>query len=151
MIRDTSERVDINIARDRWVRGNDRVDCKGDYCPFWCLEWVCAYHQCCSWPPGFTCWWRSGIILPRLSTDWYQCNPWDQTESGWQVRRTLLFPTLTINMLCYRLLYQPQLVVDGNVKLVHQIQKWPEDDVSLSNGELFMVKRVPYAGHGSVN
>jgi hypothetical protein len=63
------------------------------------------------------------------------------------VRRTLLFPTLTMNMLCYRLLYRPQLVVDGNMKLVHQIQKRPEDDVSLSDGELFMVKRAPYAEH----
>ena len=33
------------------------------------------------------------------------------------------------------------------MKLVHQIQKRPEDDVSLSDGELFMVKRAPYAKH----
>ena len=31
--------------------------------------------------------------------------------------------TLTMNMLCYRLFYRPQLAVDGNMKLVHQIQK----------------------------
>jgi len=52
-----------------------------------------------------------------------------------------------MNMLCYRLLYQPQLVVDGNMKLVHQIQKRPEDNVSLSNGEMFTVKRAPYVEH----
>jgi hypothetical protein len=45
MIGDTSERVDIDIARDRWVRRNDRVDCKGDYCLFWRLEWVRAYQR----------------------------------------------------------------------------------------------------------
>jgi len=39
---------------------------------------------------------------------------------------------LTIN-LRHRLLYRPQLAVDGNMKLVHQIQKQPDDDVSLSD------------------
>jgi hypothetical protein len=38
-------------------------------------------------------------------------------------------------------------VVDGNMKLVHLIQRRPERDVSLSDGELFMVKRAPYAEH----
>ena len=33
------------------------------------------------------------------------------------------------------------------MKLVHLIMKRPEDDVSLSDGELFMVKRPPYAEH----
>jgi hypothetical protein len=47
----------------------------------------------------------------------------------------------------HRLLYRPQLVVDGNMKLVHLIMKRPEDDVSLSDGEMFMVKRGPYAEH----
>ena len=46
-----------------------------------------------------------------------------------------------------RLLYRPQLVVDGNMKLVRLFTKRPEADVSLSDGELFMVKRVPYANH----
>ncbi|KIM74954.1 hypothetical protein PILCRDRAFT_79556, partial [Piloderma croceum F 1598] len=46
-----------------------------------------------------------------------------------------------------RLLYRPQLVSDGNMKLVHQLQKRPEDDVSLSNGEMFIVKWAPYAKH----
>jgi hypothetical protein len=46
-----------------------------------------------------------------------------------------------------RILYRPQLTVDGNMKLVHLIMKRPEDDVSLSDGELFMVKRAPYAEH----
>jgi hypothetical protein len=54
---------------------------------------------------------------------------------------------LTMNMLCYRLLYRPQLVSDGNMKLVHQMKKRPEDDVSLSDGEMFIVKWAPYAKH----
>ena len=54
---------------------------------------------------------------------------------------------LTINVPCHRLLYQLQLVVDGNMKLVHLIQRRPEHNVSLSDGELFMVKQVPYAEH----
>ena len=33
------------------------------------------------------------------------------------------------------------------MKLVRLIMKRPEDDVSLSDGELFMVKRLPYAEH----
>ena len=33
------------------------------------------------------------------------------------------------------------------MKLVHQIQKRPDDDVSLSDGQMFMVKRAPYAEH----
>jgi len=33
------------------------------------------------------------------------------------------------------------------MKLVHLIMKRPEDDVSLSDGELFMVKHPPYAEH----
>jgi hypothetical protein len=32
-------------------------------------------------------------------------------------------------------------VADGNMKLVHLKMRCPEDDVSLSDGELFMVKR----------
>jgi len=54
---------------------------------------------------------------------------------------------LPINLSHHRLLYWLQLVVDGNMKLVHLIQKRPEDDVSLSDGELFMVKWVPYMQH----
>ncbi len=38
-------------------------------------------------------------------------------------------------------------MVDGNMKLVHLIMKRPEEDVSLSDGELFMVKRGPYTMH----
>jgi hypothetical protein len=33
------------------------------------------------------------------------------------------------------------------MKLVHLKMRRPEDDVSLSDGELFMVKRAPYAEH----
>jgi hypothetical protein len=54
---------------------------------------------------------------------------------------------LTLNLPCHRLLYWPQLVVDGNMKLVCLFQKQPEHSVLLSNGELFMVKQVPYTGN----
>jgi hypothetical protein len=53
---------------------------------------------------------------------------------------------LTIN-LRHRLLYRLQLAVEGNMKLVHQIQKQPGDDVSLSNSELFTVRQVRYVEH----
>jgi hypothetical protein len=46
-----------------------------------------------------------------------------------------------------RLLYRPQLVADGNMKLVRLKMKRPELDVSLSDGELFLVKRAPYGTH----
>lgn len=39
------------------------------------------------------------------------------------------------------------MVVDGNMQLVHLRNRRPDDDVSLSDGELFMVKRGPYAQH----
>ena len=44
-------------------------------------------------------------------------------------------------------MYRPQIVVNGNMKLVHLRNRRPDDDVSLSDGELFMVKREPYAQH----
>ena len=47
----------------------------------------------------------------------------------------------------HRLLYRPKLVADGNMKLVHLRMRRPEDDVSLSDGELFNVKCMPYAQH----
>ena len=47
----------------------------------------------------------------------------------------------------HRILYRPQLVVDGNMKLVHLRMKHPEDDVSLSDGELFNVMQGPYNAH----
>jgi hypothetical protein len=50
----------------------------------------------------------------------------------------------------HRLLYRPQLVVDGNMKLVRLKMKRPEDDVSLSDGELFGVRRGPYMEHLAV-
>ena len=37
--------------------------------------------------------------------------------------------------------------MDDNMKLVHLNMKHPEDNVSLSNGELFMVKCKPYVEH----
>ena len=54
---------------------------------------------------------------------------------------------LMASFLRIRLLYRPQLVVDGNMKLVHLQMKHPDKDVSLSDGELFMVSRTPYAEH----
>ena len=33
------------------------------------------------------------------------------------------------------------------MKLVRLVLRQPEDDVSLSDGELFMVKRAPYTQH----
>ena len=57
----------------------------------------------------------------------------------------LLPPSTTITR--HRLLFCPQLVTDGNMKLVHLKMKRPEDDVSLSDGELFMVTWAPYAEH----
>lgn len=46
-----------------------------------------------------------------------------------------------------RLHYWPQLVVDGNMKLVCLFMKWLEANVALSDGEPFMVKCKPYADH----
>jgi hypothetical protein len=39
------------------------------------------------------------------------------------------------------------MAIDGNMQLVHLRSRRPDDDVSLSDGELFMVKRAPYAQH----
>lgn len=39
------------------------------------------------------------------------------------------------------------MVADGNMKLVHLRMKHPEDDVSLSDGELFNVTRGRYNTH----
>lgn len=50
------------------------------------------------------------------------------------------------NDLC-RWLYRPQVVVDGNMQLVHIRNKRADDDVSLSDGKAFMVERAPYARH----
>ena len=44
-------------------------------------------------------------------------------------------------------LYHSQIIVDSNMKLVHLQNRRPDDDVSLSDGELFNVKRTPYAQH----
>ena len=59
----------------------------------------------------------------------------------------MLFGALPLTQTCNRLLYRPQLVVDRNMKLVHLFMKWPEADVSLSDGKLFMVKQDPYTDH----
>jgi hypothetical protein len=54
---------------------------------------------------------------------------------------------LIMTLIWHSLLYRPQLAVDGNMKLVRLIMKRPEGDVSLSDGELFMVKHAPYKEH----
>ena len=54
---------------------------------------------------------------------------------------------LMASFLCISLLYRPQLVVDGNMELVHLRMKCLDEDVSLSDGELFMVSHTPYAKH----
>lgn len=46
-----------------------------------------------------------------------------------------------------RVLYRPQLVVDGNMKLQHLKMRWPEDDVALRDGEGHMVSSGPYMAH----
>jgi hypothetical protein len=61
-----------------------------------------------------------------------------------------IFLSLPVTMTWHRLLYWPQLVVDGNMKLVHLIMKQPKADVSLSDGELFVVRRAPYMKHLAV-
>ena len=61
-----------------------------------------------------------------------------------------VFLSLPVTMTWHRLLYRPQLLVDGNMKLVHLIMKRPEADVSLSDGELFAVRRAPYMKHLAV-
>lgn len=53
----------------------------------------------------------------------------------------------SLSLTSERLLYRPQMVADGNMKLVHLRMKHPEDDVSLSDGELFNVTRKPYDIH----
>ena len=57
----------------------------------------------------------------------------------------LLPPCTTITR--HRLLFRLQLTADGNMKLVRLKMKRPEGDVSLSDGELFMVRRAPYGEH----
>ena len=83
----------------------------------------------------------SALLACRWASTYPQ-KPNGRLRTGREKNYVLL--PLTIN-LCHRLLYCPQLVVDGNMKLVHQIQKRSDDDVSLCDGELFMVKRAPYA------
>jgi hypothetical protein len=39
------------------------------------------------------------------------------------------------------------VVVDGNIQLVHIRNKQADDDVSLSDGKVFMVERAPYVRH----
>ena len=83
------------------------------------------------------------LVHRRIST--YPLRPNGKLTTGKQEIYFLLSQSTTMRH--HRLLHQPQLVVDGNMKLVHLIMKQPEDDVSLSDGELFMVRRAPYMEH----
>lgn len=47
----------------------------------------------------------------------------------------------------YSLKYLRQLIFDGNFSQAHLRQKNPEDDVWLTDGELFMVARARYREH----
>ena len=69
-------------------------------------------------------------------------------ENRRQVRKTFNFyclHLLPLHVIGYY--FGHSLTADGNMKLVHLKMKRPEDDVSLSDGELFMVRRAPYAEH----
>lgn len=57
--------------------------------------------------------------------------------------RRVFYPSCPLR----RLLCRPQIVADGNMKLVHLKMRRPEDDVSLSDGAQFCVSREPYAQH----
>ena len=39
------------------------------------------------------------------------------------------------------------MVVDGNMQLVHLQRKQLDDNVSLSDGDVFMAQQAPYAQH----
>lgn len=73
-------------------------------------------------------------------------------ETEWRledryIHREFLLYSLMLTDSSQRLLYRPQIVVDGNMKLVHLRMKHLENDVSLSDGEQFMITRGPYAHH----
>ena len=70
-------------------------------------------------------------------TEW---KPEDQCVSKWCLSRLS-------SLIYFRLLYRPQIVADGNMKCVHLRMKCPDADVSLFDGELFMVTRGPYQMH----
>src|ERR1700683_4753078 len=89
--------------------------------------------------------WRCSV---RLVHKWISTYPlrWNGKPTTGKQELHFLLP-LSTTMTRHRLLFQLQLVADGNMKLVHLIMKRPEDDVSLSDGELFMVKWALYAEH----
>jgi hypothetical protein len=78
-------------------------------------------------------------------TPTFHLNPNETQWTGGEGHSVI--PLFTKEYYPHRLLYQPQLVVDGNIKLVHLAMKQPTDDVSLSNGELFMVGCPHYVDH----
>lgn len=78
---------------------------------------------------------QMGINIPP-STEWKE-----------EDRYANVFHIIESNVPRHRLLYRPQIVVDGNMKLIHLILRRPEDDVSLSDGAQFLVRRVPYMEH----
>jgi len=43
--------------------------------------------------------------------------------------------------------YTRGFIADGNFTAAHQKQAWPEDDVWLKDGDIFMTQRGPYLSH----
>jgi hypothetical protein len=89
--------------------------------------------------------WRCSV--PRVHR-WISTYPLRRNGKPMTGKQKLYFlRSLSTTLIRHRLLYRPQLAVDGNMKLVHLIMRRPEDDVSLSDGELFIVRQAPYAEH----
>ena len=67
------------------------------------------------------------------------------------MRKHLLLPLLILTWLRWK--FRPQFVMDGNFAAEYMQMKLPEDDVWLSDGSGFFVKRAPYQAHlkGALN
>ena len=89
--------------------------------------------------------WRCSVPRVHRWISTYPLRRNGKPTTGKEDVQFLLPPSTTITH--HRLLFRLQLTADGNMKLVHLKMKRPEDDVSLSDGELFMVRRAPYAEH----
>ena len=89
--------------------------------------------------------WRCSVRLVHRWISTYLLRRNGKPTTGKENNHCLLPPCTTITR--HRLLFRPQLTADGNMKLVRLKMKRPEGDVSLSDGELFMVRRAPYGEH----
>jgi hypothetical protein len=89
--------------------------------------------------------WQCSVPPVRRWVSTSPLRPNGKRMTGKQEPFITLPPTMALKP--HRLLYRPQFAVDGNMKLVHLIMKRPEDDVSLSDGGQFLVRRPPYAEH----